>query len=105
MAVALTSLGFKKPDGTELFRQGDNVIADNAQKAEDLIQARIAAQLAAAAALAATNARLGVAEANIQAGNGNGPGLSEDPLNPGTYFMADDSPITADPLNPGLYTF
>lgn len=39
MAVVTTLLGFKKPDGFELFRNGDNVIADNAQKAEDLIQA------------------------------------------------------------------
>jgi hypothetical protein len=91
MAVALTSLGFKKPDGNELFKQGDNVIADNAQKADDI--------------LAAVNVRLGLAEANIDAGSGYGPGLSEDPLNPGTYFMADESPITPDPENPGLYTF
>lgn len=39
MAVELTPLGFKKPDGNELVRNGDNVIADNAQKSQDLHQA------------------------------------------------------------------
>lgn len=37
MAVEVTPLGFKKPDGNELFKKGDNVISDNAQKAQDLI--------------------------------------------------------------------
>lgn len=37
MAITTTPLGFKKPDGNELVRGGDNVIADNAQTAEDLI--------------------------------------------------------------------
>lgn len=37
MAVTTTPLGFKKPDGNELVRGGDNVIADNAQKAQDLL--------------------------------------------------------------------
>lgn len=37
MAVELTPLGFKKPNGFELVRQGDNVISDNAQKADDLL--------------------------------------------------------------------
>lgn len=35
MAIETTPLGFKKPDGNELVNGGDNVIADNAQKAED----------------------------------------------------------------------
>lgn len=37
MAVETTPLGFKKPDGFELVRSGDNVIAENAQKADDLL--------------------------------------------------------------------
>ena len=37
MAITTTPLGFKKPDGNELARNGDNVIADNAQTAQDLI--------------------------------------------------------------------
>jgi hypothetical protein len=37
VAVVTTPLGFKKPDGNELARNGDNIIADNAQKAEDLL--------------------------------------------------------------------
>jgi hypothetical protein len=36
VAVTTTPLGFQKPDGTELIRNGDNVIAANAQKDEDL---------------------------------------------------------------------
>ncbi len=35
MAIVTTPLGFKKPDGNELANNGDNVISDNAQKAED----------------------------------------------------------------------
>lgn len=98
MAYEETGLGFRKPDGYDSAKQGDNHIAHNAQRAQELI----AAGQAAAAALAA---RLGQAEANINAGNGNGPGLTEDPLNPGTYFIASDSPINEDPDNPGFYTF
>jgi hypothetical protein len=48
-------LGFKKPDGNELARNGDNIIADNAQTAEDLINAlrtRTPEQISADAALA-----------------------------------------------------
>jgi len=37
MAVTTTPLGFKKPDGNELARNGDNVIADNAQVAQDIL--------------------------------------------------------------------
>ena len=37
MAVEVTPLGFKKPNGQELVRNGDNVISDNAQKANDLL--------------------------------------------------------------------
>ena len=36
MAVEVTPLGFKKPDGNERVRDGDNVISENAQKAQDL---------------------------------------------------------------------
>ena len=98
MAYEETDLGLRKPDGDDPARNGDNHIAHNAQRVQELI----AADRAAAAALAA---RLGQAEANISAGMGGGPGLSEDPLYPGTYFMADDSPLMEDPANPGLYTF
>lgn len=39
MAVTVTPLGFKKPDGaTELVRNGAQILADNAQQAEDRIQ-------------------------------------------------------------------
>jgi len=37
MAITTTPLGFQKPDGNEAVRNGDNVIAANAQKAEDRI--------------------------------------------------------------------
>lgn len=98
VAVEITPLGFKKPDGGELVRGGDNVIADNAQKAQEHVASLLAA-------LASAQARLGVAEANIRGGLGIDLGLSEDPVNPGTYFMADASPITEDPTHTGLYNF
>ena len=91
MAIVTTPLGFKKPDENELFRNGDNVIADNAQKAEDI--------------LAAHAARIGQVEANVDAGSGTGLGLAVDPESPGLYFFSTGSPIEADPDNPGLYTF
>ncbi|MCX8454602.1 hypothetical protein [Paenarthrobacter ureafaciens] len=40
MAVETTPLGFKKPDGNDPVRNGENHIADNAQKAQDLHQAQ-----------------------------------------------------------------
>jgi hypothetical protein len=98
MAYEETTLGYRKPDGSDPAKNGDNHIAHNAQKNQEHIAALTAA-------LAQANARLGVAEANIRGGLGTDLGLSEDPLNPGTYFMADTSPITEDPANPGLYTF
>lgn len=91
MAVTITALGFQKPDGYELVRNGDNAISANAQTAQEV--------------LAGVLSRLGQAEANINAGNSNGPGLSEDPANPGTYFISNMSPLTPDPVTPGLYTF
>ena len=39
MAVEETPLGFLKPDGNERVKDGENVIALNAQKAQDLIAA------------------------------------------------------------------
>jgi len=86
MAVEITPLGFKKPDGKEAVRNGDNVIADNAQKAEDV--------------LAYALGRIGQAEANA---GGVTHGLTEDLTRPGTYFIASDSPIQPDPANPGFY--
>lgn len=38
MAITTTPLGFKKPDGNEPVKGGDNVIADNAQLSQDLIE-------------------------------------------------------------------
>ncbi|NWL13498.1 hypothetical protein DM793_19730 [Paenarthrobacter nitroguajacolicus] len=87
MAITTTPLGFQKPDGNEPFRQGNDVISANAQKAQDL--------------LSFTIGRLGAAEASLNAGAG-GVGLSEDPLNPGLYYFAGPS-FDADPINPGFY--
>ena len=89
MAVETTPLGFQIPNGDEPIRGGDNVIANNGQKAQDI--------------LAVALARIGVAEAALDAGAG-GVGLSEDPVFPGLYYFAGPT-ITADPDNPGLYTF
>ena len=90
-STEITTLGFRKPPGTVLAKTGASDIAFNGQKAEDVLQGILG--------------RLGQAEANIQAGGGPGPGLVEDPLNPGMFFMAESSPIDEDPENPGLYTF
>ena len=38
MAIETTPLGFQKPDGNEQVKNGDNVIAHNAQRAQDLIE-------------------------------------------------------------------
>ena len=38
MAIAITPLGFKKPDGNESIRNGNDVISDNAQKSQELLQ-------------------------------------------------------------------
>lgn len=77
MAIEVTPLGFKKPDGQEAVRGGDNVIADNAQTAQDHI--------------ASLRSRLALAEARIGTGGGDGTGtgstLTEDPDNPGLYFI------------------
>lgn len=37
MAVELTPLGFKKPDGLDPVRNGDEIISDNAAKADELL--------------------------------------------------------------------
>jgi len=86
MAIELTPLGFQKPDGNDLLRNGDNVIAANAAIAEDL--------------LAKAFGRIGQAEANT---GGVTHGLLEDVTRPGTYFIASDSAIQPDPANPGFY--
>jgi hypothetical protein len=73
VAVTTTPLGFKKPDGYELVKTGDNVIADNAQKADDV--------------LTDTRTRLGQVEAEIASGETGPGGLVPDPDNPGLYFL------------------
>lgn len=45
MGIVNTPLGFQKPDGNDPLRNGDNVIAANAQKAQDLL-AEARAQIA-----------------------------------------------------------
>lgn len=70
MAITTTPLGFKKPDGNESLRNGDNVIAANAQKAEDTI--------------AAVRARLANVESAAFVGGGL---LMEDPADPGFFIV------------------
>jgi len=96
MAITTTPRGFLKPDGNERVKDGENVIAANAQKAEDLIAAREAAEIA-------LSGRVGVAEAKIDAGAG-GVGLSADPDRPGLYYFAGPT-FAPDPAHPGLFTF
>lgn len=89
MAVEETPLGYRVPDGDDPVRNGDNIIAHNALRSQDLNEHLLS--------------RLGLAEAKLDAGAG-GVGLSEDPLHPGLYYFAGPT-ITADPDHPGLYTF
>ena len=89
MAIETTPLGFQKPDGTDPLRNGDDVIAANADTSETVISAALG--------------RLGQAEANISAGMGGGPGITEDPYHPGTYFIAEHSVLYEDPANAGFY--
>lgn len=87
MAVEVTPLGFKKPDGNELFRKGDNLISDNAQKAQDLI--------------ANARGRLALVETTINAA-GFGPGMVEDPDDMGTYIYLTPR-VSEDPADPGTF--
>lgn len=70
MAITTTPLGFKKPDGNELARNGDNAIADNAQTSQDLI----------------SNARSRLAVVEAAAFTGSIAPLIEDPEDPGFYI-------------------
>lgn len=70
MAIEVTPLGFKKPDGRELVRGGDNAIADNAQTAQNLI--------------ASLRSRVTNVESAAFAAGGT---LIEDPNDPGFYLV------------------
>lgn len=79
MAIELTPLGFKKPDGmTELVKRGAQVIADNAQKAEDRIQEM--------------RGRLALIESGTAAS-----GIAVDPTDPDTLLVSTGTNIAADP--------
>lgn len=73
VAVEITPLGFKKPDGGELVRGGDNVIADNAQKAQDLLG----------------NALPRLAAVELAAFAAGDLIMIEDPADPGFFILAD----------------
>lgn len=77
MAVEITPLGFKKPDGNELVRGGDNVISDNAQKAQDLLSYAQADINGHAIRIASIESAVGVG----------GGLLTEDPSDPGFYIV------------------
>jgi hypothetical protein len=72
MAVEVTPLGFKKPSGTELVRNGDNVIADNAQTAQDLLGDALPRLATIETAAFAAGALV----------------MIEDPADPGFYILA-----------------
>lgn len=69
MAITTTPLGFQKPDGTELIKSGDNVIAANAQTAEDILSPALI--------------RLASIESAAFVGGGL---LMEDPADPGFFL-------------------
>ena len=77
MAVTVTPLGFKKPDGNERVRDGDNVISDNAQKSQDLISAAQTDINGHAIRIASIESAVGVG----------GGLLMEDPADPGFYIV------------------
>ena len=71
MAVEITPLGFKKPDGNDPIRDGNDHISTNAQKAQEL--------------LADTRGRLKAVEsAAFSAG---ALQILEDPADPGYYLI------------------
>lgn len=76
MAITTTPLGFKKPDGQELVRGGDNVIADNAQKAQDLLGLALPVIATLQTAAFAAGALV----------------MVEDPADPGFYILAEETP-------------
>lgn len=76
MAVTTTPLGFKKPDGNEPVRNGDNVIAENAQRAQDLLGDALP-KLATLQAAAFASGALP---------------LIEDPDDPGFYILSEGTP-------------
>ena len=77
MAVEVTPLGFKKPDGNERVRDGDNVISDNAQKSQELLSAAQADINGHAIRIASIESAVGVG----------GGLLMEDPSDPGFYIV------------------
>ncbi|MFJ4286391.1 hypothetical protein ACIPY0_12165 [Paenarthrobacter nicotinovorans] len=88
MAVETTDLDFLIPDGDEPVRNGDNIIGHNAQRSQDLHRL--------------TLDRLALAEGAISAGGLEGPGMVEDPLDPGTYVYA-PAHIAEDVSDPGTF--
>lgn len=75
MAVVITPLGFKKPDLHERVKDGDNIIADNAQKAQDLLGNALPRLEALEAVAFAAGAVL----------------LIEDPADPGFFILAEEA--------------
>ena len=84
MAVEVTPLGFKKPDGNERVRDGDNVISDNAQKSQDLISAARTDINAAQTDINGHAIRIASIESAVGVGGGL---LMEDPSDPGFYIV------------------
>lgn len=76
MAIEITPLGFKKPDGNEPLRGGDNIIADNAQKAQDLLGPALPKIALLESAAFSAGALI----------------LMEDPADPGFYILAEETP-------------
>jgi hypothetical protein len=69
VAVEVTPLGFKKPDGNERVRDGDNVISDNAQKAQDLHASANGRLGSLETTTAAQDARLTTTEVSVASQN------------------------------------
>lgn len=77
MAVTETALGLKVPDGNDPVRNGDNHIADNARKTQELIQSD-------RESLDAIRKRVETVESAAFVGGGL---LMEDPADPGFFLV------------------
>lgn len=82
-----TPLGFIKPDGNDPARDGDNVIATNAQKVQDYLG----------------NALPRLRAVELAAFTAGSLPLIEDPDDPGFFSVAAGSSVTEDPDYPGFY--
>jgi hypothetical protein len=84
VAIDVTPLDFWAPDGNERVKDGENAIAHNALKAQELIAADRADIAAQTATLAGHDVRISSVESAVGVGGGL---LMEEPTDPGLYIV------------------